>query len=126
MGLLSVFPVATPFAADEKSDVVVPMIIKLLDNKDVEFRAAGLDQVRSGAKGAAATKAFAAQLPKLEASAQVALLSALADRGDKTARPAVLELHATSTEENVRTASLAALGKLGEPADLPLLVKITF
>src|SRR5262249_3379373 len=88
LGLLSVFSVATPFAADDKPDDLVPMIIKLLDNKDVEFRAAGLDQVRSGAKGAAATKAFAAQLPKLDASAQVALLSALADRGDNTARPA--------------------------------------
>jgi HEAT repeat protein len=111
------------FAADEKPDDVVPMIIKLLDNKDVEFRAAGLDQVRTGAKGAAATKAFAAQLPRLDGSAQVALLSALADRGDGAARPAVLELLAKSPDESVRAASLASLGKLGESADLPLLIK---
>src|SRR5262245_26212701 len=87
LALWSVLPAATVLAADQKADDVVPMIIKLLDNKDVEFRAAGLDQVRSGAKGAAATKAFAAQLPKLDGSAQVALLSALADRGDNAARP---------------------------------------
>src|SRR5262245_8273256 len=122
LGLLSVLSTATPLAAAEKTDDLVPMIIKLLDNKDVEFRAAGLDQVRSGAKGAAATKAFAAQLSKLDASAQVALLSALADRGDNTARPAVLELLAKSPDESVRAASLASLGKLGESADLPLII----
>src|SRR5262249_30294291 len=122
-GFLSALSAAAPLAADEKPDDLVPMIIKLLDNKDVEFRAAGLDQVRSGAKGPSATKAFAAQLPKLDASAQVALLGALADRGDNTARPAVLELLAKSPDEGVRAASLASLGKLGESADLPLLVK---
>src|SRR5689334_12534230 len=90
MGFISIFS-ATSRAADEKSDALVQMIIKLLGDEDREFRAAGLDQVRTGAKGEAATKAFAAQLSKLDSSAQAALLSALADRGDATARPAVLE-----------------------------------
>src|SRR5260221_11633306 len=123
LGSLSVLPAATLRAADEKSDDLVPMIVKLLGEKDTEFRAAGLDQVRSGAKGPAATKLFAAQLPKLDAAAQMALLSALSDRGDAAARPAVLELHSSSADETVRAAAIAALGKLGEPADLPLLIK---
>lgn len=110
--------------ADDKSDELPQMIIKLLGESDREFRAAGLDQVRSGAKGPAATKLFAAQLPKLDASAQAALLSALADRGDAAARPAVIELLGSSTNESVRVAAISALGKLGEAADLPSLIKL--
>lgn len=123
VGSLLGLPFATLWAADEKLDDLLPMIVKLLGDKDTEFRAAGLDHVRTGAKGTAATKVFAAQLPKLDAAAQVALLGALADRGDAAARPAVLELVAAGSDDNVRAAAIAALGKLGEPADLPLLIK---
>lgn len=108
--------------ADQTSDELVQMIVKLLGDSDREFRAAGLDQVRTGAKGPSATKLFASQLPKLDASAQAALLDALADRGDAVARPAVLELLAATREDTVRVAAIAALGKLGEPADVPLLI----
>jgi HEAT repeat protein len=122
MGLMSVWPGTTSRAADEQPDELVQMILKLLGDEDREFRAAGLDQIRSGAKGEAATKAFAAQLPMLDASAQVALLSALADRGDIAARPAVLELLGSSSDDGVRAAAISSLGKLGTTADLPLLV----
>jgi len=122
-GSLSVLPAATLPAADEKPDELLQMIVKLLSDKDREFRAAGLEQIRSGAKGPAATKLFAAQLPKLDASAEVALLSALADRGDASARPAVLELFASSGDESVRAAAIGALGSLGGPDDLSLLIK---
>jgi HEAT repeat protein len=122
LGSLLALPTATLRAADESSGELLRMVVDLLGEKDQEFRAAGLDQVRSQAKGSAATKLFAAQLPKLDASAQVALLSALADRGDGAARAAVLDLLATSHDENARAAALGALGKLGEPADLPLLI----
>ncbi len=123
-GLSLVLSAANLQAADEKSDELLQMIVKLLGENDQDFRAAGLDQVRTGAKGSAATKLFAAQLPKLDASAQAALLTALADRGDPAARPAVLELLAASQSESVRVAAIASLGKLGEPADLPLLIKL--
>lgn len=122
LGMLLTMPAALR-AADEASGDLVQMIVKLLGEKDNEFRAAGLDQIRTGAKGPAATKAFASQLPKQDAAVQVALLSALADRGDAAARPAVLELLSSNPADNVRAAAIAALGKLGEPADLPLLVK---
>ncbi|HEY3968313.1 MAG TPA: HEAT repeat domain-containing protein [Planctomycetaceae bacterium] len=123
-GSLLLFSVATLPAAGEKADDLLPMVVKLIGDKDKEFRAAGLDQVRTGAKGPEATKLFAAQLPKLDESAQVALLSALADRGDTAARPAVLELLGANPAERVRIAAIVALGKLGQPDDLPLLIKL--
>ena len=123
LGSLLGMAAATLRAADEASSDLVQMIVKLLGEKDNEFRAAGLDQIRTGAKGQAATKVFAGQLPKLDPSAQASLLSALADRGDAAARPGVLELLASNAGEPVRVAAIAALGKLGEPAELPLLIK---
>ena len=86
------------------------------------MRAVGLQQVREAAKGPAATKRFAALLPKLSPEAQAGLLAALADRGDNAARPAVLD-DAQEPDEPVRAAALRALGSLGEAADVPLLVQ---
>lgn len=110
-------------AADKASDELVSMIVKLIGESDREFRAAGLEKVRSAAKGAAATQMFAAQLSKLDAAGQVALLSALADRGDSAAREPVLALLSASKDEAVRAAAIGALGQLGNTSDLPLLVK---
>ncbi len=104
------------------SDDLVNQIIPLLSHPDREFRAAALEKVRTAAKGTAATQTFAAQLPKLDPSAQAALITALGDRGDVAARPAVLE-QLGSSDEAVRAAALAALGEIGTPADLPQLAK---
>jgi HEAT repeat protein len=109
-------------AAEGKPEDVRQMIMNLLTNPDGEFRAAGLDKIRTGVKGADATKMFAGQLPKLEPATQIALLSALADRGDSAARPAVLDLFKSSENEKVRVAAIAALGKLGDASDLPALI----
>ena len=107
----------------DASDDLVDQIVKLLGHPDREFRAAALEKVRTAAQGTAPTLTFAAQLPKLDASARAALITALGDRGDTAARPAVLEQLDSSPEEEVRTAALTALGEIGTPADLPLLVK---
>ena len=109
-------------AADPAGDDVVQTIINLVSEKDKDLRTVGLEQVRDEAKGEAATKRFAAVLPRLAPEAQVGLLNALADRGDRTARPAVLD-KVKSQEESVRAAAVRALGPLGEPADVPLLVQ---
>ncbi len=109
-------------AADEAGPDLIKLVVNLIGEKDKDLRAVGLEQVRSDAKGAAATKQFAAQLPKLPTESQVALLSALADRSDAAARPAVVELLAAAKDEPVRVAALAALGPLGEPADLERLI----
>ena len=105
-------------------DELVQMVVNLLSDKDKDVRALGLEQVRTEAKGPAATQQFAAQLPKLPPEVQAALLSALADRGDTAARPAVFDLLAASPDEAVRLAAIGALGFLGEPADARLLMRL--
>ncbi len=128
---LAVFaaPGGTPAAADGdghangnvQSDRL-DTIVNLLGDSDPDMRALGLQQVREDAKGPAATKRFAAVLPKLAAEAQAGLLDALADRGDDAARPAVLEMLASPATE-VRAAALRAVGALGTSADVPPLVQ---
>lgn len=111
-------------AAEEPEDELVDLVITLLSDPDKEMRAAGLDQVRAEAKGEAATQRFASQLTKLAPDAQVGLLSALADRGDAAARPAVLDLLRVNEAESVRLAAIQALGSLGQLEDLPTLIKL--
>jgi len=122
-GLCLALAVATSPADDESNDQLAPMVVKLLADKDKDLRALALDQVRTEARGAAATRQFAAQLPKLAPAVQAALLGALADRGDPAALPAVLELLAASRDESVRAAAVVTVGTLGGAAELPLLVR---
>jgi hypothetical protein len=122
-GLLFVLPATGTSAAENPSDELVQQIVRLIGDPDREFRAAGLEQVRTGAKGAAATTLFASQLAKLDAGGQVALLNALADRGDTAALPLVLGLVSSSKDASVRAAAIAAIGQLGSAAEIPLLIK---
>jgi HEAT repeat protein len=110
-------------SATEPGGELMELIFNLINEEDKDLRALGFDQVRGEAKGEAATLQFASVLPKLAVDAQVGLLSALADRGDRAARPAVLELLEKSTEESVRVAAISAIGHLGEAADVPLLIQ---
>jgi HEAT repeat protein len=106
-------------AADDPSDdELIEMVTTLLTDSDKDVRALGLEQVRTAAKGPAATQKFAALLPKLPSEAQVGLLSALADRGDATARSAVLDVLGSSRDEAVRVAAISALGWLGGPTEI--------
>jgi HEAT repeat protein len=123
LSLLSVLPAAISWSDDQPSEVLVKLIVKLIHDPDREFRAAGLEKIRTSAKGASATQLFAGELKTLDASGQTALLSALADRGDGTARTAVLDLFAVSKDEQVRASAINAIGSLGGVADLPLLIK---
>jgi hypothetical protein len=109
---------SAPARAD---DDVVQTVINLVSDKDKDVRAVGLEQVRDEAKGAEATRRFAALLPKLDADAQVGLLGALAGRGDAAAKPAVLDLLKDAQGE-VRGAAIRALGSLGDKEDVPRLV----
>jgi HEAT repeat protein len=109
-------------APQESSAELIKLAIGLFGEKDKDLRALGFDQVRTDAPGEAATRAFAAELPKLAAEAQIGLLSALADRGDATARPAVLMLLESKADEPVKVAAIAALGKLGNSEDVTFLV----
>ena len=122
-GLMLVLATVALQAADAPPKQSVRLVLKLLADKDREFRAAGLDQVRNAARGEAFTQLFAAQLTKLDADGQVALLDALADRGDIAARSAVLDLFASSHDTNVRAAAISALGRLGGSEDLSLFIQ---
>ncbi len=121
---LFVSAATSSLAEDEPGDELIQLVVNLLGESDKDVRALALEQVRSEAPGEAATKKFAALLPGLAADAQVGLLSALADRGDTAAQPAVLDLLASSSAEPVRVAAIKALGLLGEPTDWRLLVQL--
>ncbi|HTU24181.1 MAG TPA: HEAT repeat domain-containing protein [Pirellulales bacterium] len=121
--LVSVLPwAAKALAKDEAGDEVITLVIGLLGEKDKDLRSVGLDQIRTDAKGEAATRRFAAELPKLSPEAQAGLVSALADRGDAAARPAIVALLGTTSDETVKLATIAAVGSLGNVGDLPLLI----
>jgi len=108
--------------AAESDDDLVELVLNLLNDKDKDVRALGLEQVRTEAKGQVATLKFSAQLPKSLPDAQVALLGALADRGDNAARVAVIDLLTSSKDETVRVAAIEALGSLGSSDDFKLLL----
>jgi hypothetical protein len=99
----------------------VQMTIDFLGKDDQAFRAIGLDRVRYGLKGEAATVQFAGLLSKLAPARQVELTAALADRGDRAAVPAVLALLMASKEPAVRAAAISGLGTLGSSAEVAVL-----
>jgi HEAT repeat protein len=121
LGSLLPFASQASIAADT-SDEYRQLVVKLIGDNDPEFRAAGLEQVRTAAKGSDATKLFASRLSELNPDGQIALVSALADRADSAAHPGVVALLNSSADESVRVAAIRALGKLGGPADLKLLL----
>jgi HEAT repeat protein len=107
-------------AAQEPDSEVLSMIVELLQSQDRDMRGLALQEVREGVPGAAATQKISEILPSLAPPNQAALLEALRDRGDRTARPAVLKAVA-HPNESVRVSALKALGRLGTHEDILLL-----
>jgi hypothetical protein len=99
----------------------VQMTIDFLAKDDQAFRAIGLDRVRYGLKGEAATKQFAGLLSKLAPARQLELTAALADRGDRAALPATLALLLASQEPTVRATAIHAVGSLGSGSEVAVL-----
>jgi HEAT repeat protein len=120
--LLGQITAPLPAAEEEPSDPLVEMVVELLGDADRDMRALGLQQVREEMPGEAATRRFVALLPELAPDGQAALLEALGERGDATARPTVLEM-LKAEDEAVRTAALKALGGLGNESDVQLLAQ---
>jgi len=98
-----------------------PLLIEQLRSPDKARFAIGLRVARE-LSGRKATEALAAELPRATPRRQALLLLALADRGDTTALPAVLEA-ARSGEADVRTAAIQALGQLGDASCVPSLLE---
>ena len=117
---VAMLPPVSHAAASEEPDVeAVTIVIDALKSNDPAMQAGAIALVRD-IPGEAVTRALAKELPNLPAAGQVQLLSALADRGDPTALPAVVG--ATKAKEtSVRIAALKALGQLGDVSSVTLL-----
>ena len=109
-------------AEDGAEDPLLQMVVELLGDEDRDMRALGLQQVREDLPGEEATKKLVDVLTKISPEVQPSLIEALGERGDATARPAILEM-LKSEQAAVRTAALVALGGLGTPAEVPLLAQ---
>jgi HEAT repeat protein len=96
--------------ADEGVDALA-LIQRHLGDPEPELQDAALNVVRK-IRGEAATQAFVQELPKLSPPRQALLLRALADRGDRSIAPSVMSA-LDSEDEEVRTAAIYALGRVG-------------
>ena len=117
---LAVGLLGTTVFADEANQEIIKMVIDALRSDDPEMQTGAITIVRE-IPGAEVTAALVQELPKMSATGQVQLLSALADRGDVTALPAVIELSGKSQDESVRVAALKTIGQLGNASSVPLL-----
>jgi len=104
-----------------ESDRSVSLITEALRGDDAALRIMALRYVRE-LPGQDVTKEFSNLLPKLPQTQQVLLLDALADRGDATALPTVIEA-AGSSDGSVRMAALKALTQLGNAQAVVLLTQ---
>ncbi|MBN2592138.1 MAG: HEAT repeat domain-containing protein [Sedimentisphaerales bacterium] len=102
-------------------DTAVGIVLDILRSNDQDMQAAAIAMVKE-MPGTEVTKALAQELPNLSAKSQVQLLSALGDRGDVAARPAVVA-SVKSEDESVRIAALRALGQLGDDSNVELLAQ---
>ncbi len=116
----AVLPMSMAVAVEANQEVI-DLVLDELRSGDPERQAGAVAIVRD-IPGEAITKALAEELPKLSPAVQVQLLSTLADRGDATALPAVLEA-AKAQDESVRIAALRAIGQLGSAESVAMLAQ---
>jgi HEAT repeat protein len=119
LAFLLLCPYAVCLAATEQSNEAINIVLGILRSDDQDMQAAAIAMVKE-MPGTEVTKALAKELPNLSAKSQVQLLSALGDRGDVAARPAVVTA-VKSEDQSVRIAALRALGQLGDDSDVELL-----
>jgi HEAT repeat protein len=108
-------------AEGQFQDQAVDIVLGILRGDDQDMQAAAIAMVKE-MPGTDVTKALAEELPNLSAKSQVQLLSALGDRGDTAAHPAVVAA-VKSEDQSVRIAALRALGQLGDDSDVELLAQ---
>ena len=99
----------------------VTIILDELKGGDPERQAVVIAALRD-MPGEEITLALAKELPNLAPAAQVQLLSALGDRSDPAALPAVIAA-TKSADEAVRIAALKAVGQLGDGLSVMLLAQ---
>lgn len=108
-------------ASEQPQDEAVGIVLDILRSNDQEMQAAAIAMVKE-MPGTHVTEALAKELPNLSARSQVQLLSALGDRGDAAARPAVVDA-LKAENQSVRIAALRALGQLGDDSSVELLAQ---
>jgi HEAT repeat protein len=112
---------AVCFGASEQQDEAVGIVLDILKSGDQEMQAVAIAMVKD-MPGTEVTKALVKELPNLSAASQVQLLSALSDRGDAAALPAVITA-VKKGDESVRVAALKAVGQLGNESSVDLLAR---
>jgi HEAT repeat protein len=120
LALLLLCCCAICFAASGEDDAI-GIVLDILKSGDQDMQAVAIGMVKE-MPGPDVTKALAKELPNLSAASQVQLLSALGDRRDAAALPAVITA-VKSKNEPVRIAALKAIGQLGEASSVGLLAQ---
>ncbi|NQT02316.1 MAG: HEAT repeat domain-containing protein, partial [Planctomycetes bacterium] len=118
--LLLLYCCAVCFGASQQ-DEAVGIVLDILKSGDQEMQAVAIAMVKD-MPGTEVTKALVKELPNLSAAGQVQLLSALSDRGDAAALPAVIAA-VNAKDESVRIAALKAVGQLGDESSVDLLAR---
>jgi hypothetical protein len=108
-------------ASESPQEDTIGIVLDILRSNDQEMQSAAIAMVKE-MSGTEVTKALAKELPNLSAKSQMQLLSALGDRGDAAARPAVVTA-VKSEDQSVRIAALRALGQLGDDSSVGLLAQ---
>ncbi len=112
---------AVCLGAGEQQDDAIEIVLDILKGGEQEMQAVAIAMVKE-MPGTEVTKALAKELPNLSATSQVQLLSALGDRGDAAALPAVITA-VKAKDESVRIAALKAVGQLGDASSVDLLAQ---
>jgi len=107
--------------SEEPENEAIGIVIDALKGNDESMQSMAIALVRE-MPGTEVTRVLARELPNLTVRGQVQLLSALADRGDRTALPAVL-VATKAKDDTVRVAALKALGSLGDASSVSLLAQ---
>ncbi|MFO1063760.1 MAG: HEAT repeat domain-containing protein [Pirellulales bacterium] len=113
---------ATRGAILARTGDAVPLLIEQITSNDVAMQRLGLTVARE-MKGPQVTEALAAQVTKVKPELAAMVLIALADRGDKSALPAVLEA-AKGGSDTVRQAAAEVLLSLGDASCVPTLLDL--
>ena len=99
----------------------VPLLLEALDSEAVMLREAAAKFVRE-VPGEGVSKELAKRMSSLDTEGKVMVLSALAERGDKSVASDVANA-AKSDNERVRAAALNALQSLGGAEQIPMLTQ---
>jgi len=101
----------------------VQLVTEMVQGEDAAMREATVAAYLTSTD-AALQSAVAAALPTMKSSGQLILLGVLADLPDVAARPALLSLAGKESDPAVRAAAVDCLGRHGEAADVPMLVRL--